>query len=177
MYLSRKCVNGFGPLKLCKCCYCKRKVRILICQMDGGCRMAVCEVSMHWRPHISISCSAVPSSIQNTRASNESLLLNLLALSLCLTGIDPWLKDVCRRNRFLNPPVSYDLCASILISYLVLPSLCFQPGEGPSRGLLRDCEIIVNLRLKIYQPPTINFLSRWTANYSHLCNSRSEIKS
>ena len=27
------------------------------------------------------------------------------------------------------------------------PTRRFQPGEGPSRGLLRDCEIIANLRI------------------------------
>ena len=30
-------------------------------------------------------------------------------------------------------------------------SRCFQSGEGPSRGLLRDCEIFANLRLKLYK--------------------------
>ena len=29
-------------------------------------------------------------------------------------------------------------------------SRCFQAGEDPSRGLLRDCEIFANLRLQLY---------------------------
>ena len=28
-----------------------------------------------------------------------------------------------------------------------VPTRCFKPGEGPSRGLLCDCEIFANLRL------------------------------
>ena len=28
--------------------------------------------------------------------------------------------------------------------------MCFQPGEVPSRGLLRDCENFANIRLKLY---------------------------
>ena len=39
-----------------------------------------------------------------------------------------------------KPPVPYDLCIND-------PTRRFQPGEGPSRGLLRDCEIFSNLRL------------------------------
>ena len=37
-----------------------------------------------------------------------------------------------------NPPIPMTLALA-----------CFQPGEGPSRVLLRDCEIFANLRLKL----------------------------
>ena len=41
-----------------------------------------------------------------------------------------------------NPPVPYDFCVGVPISHLLKcesASRCFQPGEGRSRGLLRDC--------------------------------------
>ena len=58
-----------------------------------------------------------------------------------------------------NPPIHYDFCVFLLSTYrgvnacLALclkcerASRCFQPGEGPSMGLLRDC--IIN-RLIVY---------------------------
>ena len=62
-----------------------------------------------------------------------------------------------------NPPVGCNLWVGVQISHplTMFRSLFsivswlwkhFQPGEGPSRGLLRDCEIFGNLR--------INFVSR-----------------
>ena len=44
---------------------------------------------------------------------------------------------------------AYDKCDSA--------SRHFQPGEGPSKGLLRDCEILAKVRLKLYWTQT------WTA--------------
>ena len=53
-----------------------------------------------------------------------------------------------------NPPVPDDLPSG---QHMFLNSInCesatrhFQPREGPSRGLLRDCEIFANLCLKLY---------------------------
>ena len=38
---------------------------------------------------------------------------------------------------------------------------CFQPGEGPSRGLLRDCEIFANLRIAFVSSSSV--FSVWSA--------------
>ena len=37
-----------------------------------------------------------------------------------------------------------------ILNVEVLVSMHFQPREGPSRGLLRDCKIFANLCLKLY---------------------------
>ena len=42
--------------------------------------------------------------------------------------------------------MAYGLCVGVPIS----PLLTVLPGESPCRGLLRDCEIFANLRLKLY---------------------------
>ena len=36
----------------------------------------------------------------------------------------------------------------------ILQSRRFQPGEGPSRGLLRDCEIFANIRITFVSSST-----------------------
>ena len=62
-------------------------------------------------------------------------------------------------HRFLKPPIGYGICTHIPILHLHLK--CFNSvlnvkalsGESSSRGLLCNCEIFVNLRLKLYCCP------------------------
>ena len=47
----------------------------------------------------------------------------------------------------------------LIVSQMRKHQQCFQPGEGPSMSLLRDCEIFANLRLKLYWWPWSLLLS------------------
>ena len=46
----------------------------------------------------------------------------------------------------INPPIPYDLCVGVPIS-----RRRFQPGEGPSRGLLRDYEPSDRIRMELFE--------------------------
>ena len=44
---------------------------------------------------------------------------------------------------------------SVLNVKALVVSRRFQPGEGPSGGLLHNCEIFANLHLKLYWPSVV----------------------
>ena len=56
----------------------------------------------------------------------------------------------------------------ILDSFLALTSRRFKPGEGPSRGLLCDCEIFPNLRFSFEALIYIQALHHITHCYKYL---------